>query len=53
MEEWQICENKACPEPRQDLRAQQCAKLPLYVDMGTSRKANMTWLPFESDDRML
>ncbi|XP_015839228.1 A disintegrin and metalloproteinase with thrombospondin motifs 2 isoform X1 [Tribolium castaneum] len=49
-EKWRICNNKPCPEPLGDMRAQQCKRLPKLLDLSGTRAGNMTWLPYESED---
>lgn len=48
-EEWQLCNTMACPEPFTDLRAQQCQNMASFLNL-EDRRANMTWLPYESED---
>lgn len=52
-EKWQICNNTPCPEPLGDMRAQQCKRLPKLLDLAGTRQGNLTWLPYESDERKL
>ncbi|XP_017773383.1 PREDICTED: A disintegrin and metalloproteinase with thrombospondin motifs 3-like [Nicrophorus vespilloides] len=49
-EEWRVCNSVSCPEPIQDIRAQQCKRLPKMLKLKPPR-SNMTWLPHESDKR--
>ncbi|CAH1372937.1 unnamed protein product [Tenebrio molitor] len=49
-EKWRICNNNPCPGPLEDMRAQQCKRLPKLLDIVGTREGNMTWLPHESDE---
>ncbi|KAK4883298.1 hypothetical protein RN001_006617 [Aquatica leii] len=48
-EEWKLCNLNFCPEPIADLRAQQCQNIIGFLNI-LDRRANMTWLPYESED---
>ncbi|XP_018318532.1 A disintegrin and metalloproteinase with thrombospondin motifs 2 isoform X2 [Agrilus planipennis] len=51
-EEWRVCNLEKCPGPMTDIRAQQCNRLPQILKLRDQR-ANVTWLPYESDDERL
>lgn len=47
-EEWRTCNANACPDPISDLRAEQCKRLPKLLNMTDKDEAQLTWLPYES-----
>ncbi|KAJ9581389.1 hypothetical protein L9F63_023435, partial [Diploptera punctata] len=49
-EEFRICGERPCPEPLKDVRAQQCARLPMLIPIiGLGHRVNNTWLAHEAD----
>ncbi|KAF5281477.1 hypothetical protein FQA39_LY17770 [Lamprigera yunnana] len=51
-EDWKVCNIHSCPEPIADIRAQQCLNIIGFLNI-RDRRANMTWLPHESEEEEL